>query len=298
MKSLWRCGLRADGDHEAFALAEGAVEVAPGFELGDAVGAPAAAEELDDEGAEGEQVGAADEAAGGVVEFEFGGDGADGENAAFNAGGEELGDGALADGQALGLDQVAGVGGDLVELILESGHGGPVCIDRFGLLSDRYNAASVLTEWLSVASQVLSSEALFLAHAHAAQAAAHHFCGHAAFAHLLEHFGHLGVLAEEIVYVGNLGAGAFGDALAAGAADDFVVAALLGGHRVDDGFKARELLFVDVLRGLLQAGEGADGGQHFEDALHRAHFLDLAELVAEVFEREAVAEQGFLGELF
>ena len=51
-------GLRADGDHEGFALAEGAVEVAPGFEFGDAVGAPAAAEELDDEWAEGEQVGA------------------------------------------------------------------------------------------------------------------------------------------------------------------------------------------------------------------------------------------------
>ncbi len=105
-----------------FALAEGAVEIAPGFELGDAVGAPAAAEELDDEGAEGEHVGAADEAAGGVVEFELGGDGADGEDAVFNAGVEELGDGALADGQALLLHQVAGVGGDLVELVLKSGH--------------------------------------------------------------------------------------------------------------------------------------------------------------------------------
>ena len=105
-----------------FALAEGAVEVAPGFELGDAVGAPAAAEELDDERAEGEQVGGADEAACGVVEFELGGGGADGEDAVFNAGGEELGDGALTDGQALLLHEVAGVGGDLVELVLESGH--------------------------------------------------------------------------------------------------------------------------------------------------------------------------------
>ena len=76
-----------------------------------------------------------------------------------------------------------------------------------------------------------------------------------------------------------------------------MVAALLGGHRVDDGFKARELLFVDALRGLLHAGEGADGGQHLEDALHGAHLLDLPQLVAEVFEREAVAEQGLLGEL-
>ena len=49
--------------------------------------------------------------------------------------------------------------------------------------------------------------------------------------------------------------------------------------------------------GLLDAGEGADGGQHLEDAFHGAHLLDLAQLVAEVFEREAVAEEGFLGEL-
>ena len=103
-----------------FALAERAVEIAPGFELGDAVGAPAAAEEFDDQRPEGEQIGRADQAAGGVFERELGGDGADGEDAVFNAGGEELGDGALADGQALGLHQVAGVGGDLVELVLQS----------------------------------------------------------------------------------------------------------------------------------------------------------------------------------
>ena len=114
--------LRADGDHEGFALAERAVEVAPGFELGDAVRAPAAAEKLDDQGAEGEQVFAADQAAGGVVEGELGGDGADGEDAVFDAGREEVGDGALADGKAVGLDQLACVGGDLVELVLKSGH--------------------------------------------------------------------------------------------------------------------------------------------------------------------------------
>ena len=115
-------GLRADGNHEAFTLAKGAVEVAPRFKLGDAVRAPAAAEELDDHGAEGEHVLAADQAACGVVELEIGGDGADGENVIFNAGGEELFDGTLADGQALGLHQVAGIGGDLVELVLKCGH--------------------------------------------------------------------------------------------------------------------------------------------------------------------------------
>jgi hypothetical protein len=103
-------------------LAEGAVEVAPGFEFGDAIGAPAAAEELDDQWAEGEQVGRADELAVRVFEGELGSDCADGQDFLFDAGGEELGDGLFADGQARGRDQVAGVGGDLVELVLEKGH--------------------------------------------------------------------------------------------------------------------------------------------------------------------------------
>src|ERR1017187_7795134 len=111
---------------------------------------------------------------------------------------------------------------------------------------------------------VLSPEALFCAHTHGAHSAAHHFCGEAAFAHLLEHLGHLGVLAKELIYILHCCAAACGDAFAAGAGDDFVVAALLGSHGVDDGFKARELLFIDILRGLLKAGEGADGGEHFE----------------------------------
>jgi len=128
--------LRADGDHEGFALAECAVEVAPGFELGNAVGAPASAEEFDDEGAEGEQIGGADEAAGGVLEGELGGDGTDGEDLLLDAGVEEVCDGLLADGEAFGLHQVAGVGGDFVELVLQGcgGHAlaglglSPLCI--------------------------------------------------------------------------------------------------------------------------------------------------------------------------
>ena len=83
-------------------------------------------------------------------------------------------------------------------------------------------------------------------------------------------------MAEELVYILDLRAGAGGDALAASAADDFVVAALLGGHRVDDGLQARELLLIDVAGGLLHAGKGADGREHFQDALHGTHLLDLA----------------------
>ena len=124
MKSDWRWVW--DGDHETFVLAEGAVEVAPGFELGDAIGAPAAAEELDDEGAESEEIGGTDELAGCVVEDELGGDGANGQDFFFDAGGEELFDGAFADGKALRRDKVAGVGGDLVELVLEEGRHWPI----------------------------------------------------------------------------------------------------------------------------------------------------------------------------
>ncbi len=53
-------GLGGDGDEDGASLAELRVEVAPGFEFGDAVGVPAAAEEVDDERAEGEEVGGVD----------------------------------------------------------------------------------------------------------------------------------------------------------------------------------------------------------------------------------------------
>ena len=119
---------------------------------------------------------------------------------------------------------------------------------------------------------------------------------HAA-AHGFEHFGHLGVLAEEVVDLLDGDAGAGGDALAAAAVDEVGVLALLVGHGVDDGFDAGELALVDVFRGLGHAGEGADRGEHFEDGLHAAHFFDLTELLAEVFEGEAAAAEGFFGEL-
>ena len=55
-------GLGRDGDEEGSAPTNRGVEVAPEFELGDAVGIPAAAEKLDDDGTESEQVGRGDEA--------------------------------------------------------------------------------------------------------------------------------------------------------------------------------------------------------------------------------------------
>src|SRR5258708_7371316 len=100
--------------------------------------------------------------------------------------------------------------------------------------------------------------------------------------HSFEELSHLGVLAQEVVYVLDGGAGAFGYALAPVAVDDLVVVAFLVGHGVDDGLDAGELAFVYVLGGLGHAGHGAYGGEHLEDGLHAAHFLDLTELLAEV----------------
>ena len=103
----------------------------PGFELGHAVGAPAASEEEDDERADGEEVGGADQLAGGGGAAEgcggCGGEvegwsgGADGEDAVFDAGGEEGLDGGVGDGEAVGLDESARLGGDVVEFGLEVG---------------------------------------------------------------------------------------------------------------------------------------------------------------------------------
>ena len=53
-ESVLASGLGGDGDEDGAALAEVCVEIAPGFEFGDAVGIPTATEEVDDEWAEGE----------------------------------------------------------------------------------------------------------------------------------------------------------------------------------------------------------------------------------------------------
>ena len=102
--------LGRDGDEQSAALADGGEGGLPGFELGHAVGTPAAAEEEDDERADGEEVGGVNEpvvgaggvgerSGGGVGEIEGGGDGADGEDAAFDAGEEESLYGFVCDGE-------------------------------------------------------------------------------------------------------------------------------------------------------------------------------------------------------
>jgi len=112
--------LGGDGDEESSSLADGGEGSLPGFELGHAVGTPAATEEVNDERADRENVGGFDElATDGVGKLEGRGGGADGEDVVFDAGGEEVADGAVGDGEALGLDESAGLGGDVVEFGLE-----------------------------------------------------------------------------------------------------------------------------------------------------------------------------------
>jgi len=124
--------LRRDGDQQCALFADGGESGLPGFELGHAVGAPAAAKEDDDERADAEQVcgvhqtgigggGVGERGGRGVGEIEAGSGGADGEDAVFDAGEEEGLDGFIGDGEAAGLDQGAGLGGDVVELGLEVG---------------------------------------------------------------------------------------------------------------------------------------------------------------------------------
>ncbi len=59
--------LGGDGGEDGAGAADLGVEVAPGLEFGDAVGAPAAAKEVENEGAEGQEVGGAHGLAGGGV---------------------------------------------------------------------------------------------------------------------------------------------------------------------------------------------------------------------------------------
>ena len=82
--------LRTDGDHERAVLAEVAVEIAPGFELGDAVGAPAAAKEFDDQRTEGEQVARSGRVCRWRPSERTRGLGADGKDSFLDAGGEEF----------------------------------------------------------------------------------------------------------------------------------------------------------------------------------------------------------------
>ena len=76
-----------------------------------------------------------------------------------------------------------------------------------------------------------------------------------------------------------------------------MVQAFVLGHRIDDRLHPIKLLFVHFVGVLLYPRERADAGQHSHQALDRAHFLHLPQLVAEVFQRKAVAGKSPAGHL-
>ena len=124
--------LGGDGDQQSALFADSGEGGLPGLKLGHAVRAPASAEEDDDERADAEQVCGVNEAGigggcvgerggRGVGEVKGGCGGAYGKDAIFDAGEEEGLYGFVGDGETAGLDQGAGLGGDVVEFGLEVG---------------------------------------------------------------------------------------------------------------------------------------------------------------------------------
>src|SRR4051795_7959342 len=106
--------------------------------------------------------------------------------------------------------------------------------------------------------------------------------GHLALRELAHQLLHLGELLDELPHRLHVGPGAMRDPPPAGAVDDLGVGALLGGHRLDDGLQAVELLVGD-----LEVPElGADSRDHLHQVRERAHLADLLELVEEVVEGE------------
>src|SRR5690242_3523496 len=117
-------------------------------------------------------------------------------------------------------------------------------------------------------------------------AEAAHFAAHGVAVHF-HHAAHVGILLEDLIHFLDSSAAAPRDALAALAVDEIVVGALGGGHRIDDGFRGFELLFVDGSI-FWNFGERANLRQHAHQLLDRAHLANLLKLIAEVRKGEIV----------
>ena len=109
---------------------------------------------------------------------------------------------------------------------------------------------------------------------------------------LLGHLLHGLELLEQLVDLLDRKAAAGCDALLAGKVDDGGVVPLLRGHRLDDGFGVRHLLFVD-----LRTGEGfcIHARQHAEHLFHRAHVLHFLKLVVKIGQRQLAGHHLFGG---
>ncbi len=98
------------------------------------------------------------------------------------------------------------------------------------------------------------------------------------------------MLLDQTPDVLNLSARAHGNAALARTADQIRITALGRGHRVDDGFHLLELFFRCALSvAHLRQVDAADARQFVHQAAKATHVLHLLQLVAEVFEVEALA---------
>src|SRR5260221_171940 len=84
------------------------------------------------------------------------------------------------------------------------------------------------------------------------------------FTHLLEHFSHLSVLAEQVVDFLHAGSRTAGNPFAAAAVDCFLMVAFVSGHWIDNGLDANYLPFVNLFRGFFQAGKRTNTKQPAE----------------------------------
>jgi len=113
-------GLGGDGDEKCAIFAETSVEVAPGFEFGNAIGVPSAAEEVDDERAEGEEVGGVDGLMSeGVFKREDRSLRSGLQDPVLDTGVEEIFSRFFRDGETFRLYEGTGILRDAVKLILE-----------------------------------------------------------------------------------------------------------------------------------------------------------------------------------
>src|SRR5690606_2832471 len=103
----------------------------------------------------------------------------------------------------------------------------------------------------------------------------------------VHHLPHLIELANEVVDIGALDAGASGDAIPPGRVEDLGTLALLSGHRLDHRLDARGLAVVDVLVGELRS----EPVKLRQDVRGGAHLLDRLEALPEVLEREGGREE-------
>src|SRR6185437_5471030 len=111
--------LRRDGDEERPHPADFAMQIAPRFQLRDAIRAPASAEELDYQRAEREQIGGTDSLSGQRIgQRELGRGRANVQDPRLNTASEQFRTGALGDGETLGLNEGAGLLRDAIKFFL------------------------------------------------------------------------------------------------------------------------------------------------------------------------------------